>query len=127
LTGAFRPGQIVGAKIVSLRDILIVSGSGSEGFCLGIISENKNWCLSVFGRADRSARGLVFALEECIASGFGSFIGSWISGLIVQMCMVEGEASILAQWSVIWSIPALAAGATALFYALSSRGRELSH
>lgn len=70
-----------------------------------------------------SAQGLL----TLVTSGFGSFIGSWISGLIVQMCMAEGEASILAQWSVIWSIPALAAGATALFYALSSRGRELSH
>ncbi len=59
-----------------------------------------------------------------VTLGVGMFIGSWLSGLVVdQFSVADGEGARHA-WESIWLVPAIGAGGVLLLFALLFRGGE---
>jgi MFS family permease len=60
-----------------------------------------------------------------VTLGVGMFIGSWLSGLVVDRFSIAGAAGVQHAWREIWLVPAVGAGAVLLLFALFCRtGRE---
>jgi MFS family permease len=55
-----------------------------------------------------------------VTLGVGMFIGSWLSGLIVEMYVTPGGHD----WRVIWMFPAIMAAAVMLLFAVAFKDRE---
>ena len=57
-----------------------------------------------------------------VTLGVGMFIGSWLSGLVVDQFSVEGVEGVRHAWKSIWLVPAVGAGGVLLLFALLFRG-----
>ena len=56
-----------------------------------------------------------------VTLGVGMFIGSWLSGLVVDRFSITGAAGVQHAWRSIWLVPAAGAGAVLLLFALFFR------
>ena len=56
-----------------------------------------------------------------VTLGVGMFIGSWLSGLVVDRFSVAGAAGVQHAWRSIWLVPAAGAAAVLLLFALFFR------
>ena len=59
-----------------------------------------------------------------VTLGVGMFIGSWLSGLVVDRFSVAGVAGVEHAWRSIWLVPAAGAGAVLLLFALFFRAGD---
>jgi MFS family permease len=79
---------------------------------------------------DRKAPGDLRAAAQgfiaFVTLGVGMFIGSWLSGLVVDRFAVPSAAGVEHEWSRIWLVPAVGAGAVLLLFTLFFRERESS-
>ena len=57
-----------------------------------------------------------------VTLGVGMFIGSWLSGLVVDQFNVAGVEGVRHAWKSIWLVPAVGAGGVLLLFALLFRG-----
>jgi nucleoside transporter len=56
-----------------------------------------------------------------VTLGVGMFIGSWLSGVVVDMFSVTSGGSVTHVWERIWMVPAIGAGIVLLLFALLFR------
>jgi nucleoside transporter len=75
-------------------------------------------------RAPGDLRAAAQGFIAFVTLGVGMFIGSWLSGKIVDLYAVAGQAGVTHQWERIWIVPAAGAGAVLLLFALFFRDRE---
>jgi nucleoside transporter len=79
---------------------------------------------------DRKAPGDLRAAAQgfiaFVTLGVGMFIGSWLSGLVVDRFAVPSAAGVEHEWTRIWLVPAVGAGAVLLLFTLFFRERESS-
>ena len=59
-----------------------------------------------------------------VTLGVGMFIGSWLSGIVVDYFSVAAGPDIQHAWNRIWLVPAVGAGGVLLLFALLFRGEE---
>ncbi len=70
------------------------------------------------GHLRAAAQGLI----AFVTLGFGMFIGSWLSGRVVDMYQVQG--AVPHDWPKIWLVPALSAAAVLVLFAVFFQDRE---
>ncbi len=70
------------------------------------------------GHLRAAAQGLI----AFVTLGFGMFIGSWLSGRIVDMYQVQG--AVPHDWPKIWLVPAFSAAAVLVLFAVFFQDRE---
>jgi MFS family permease len=77
---------------------------------------------------DRKAPGDLRAAAQgfiaFVTLGFGMFIGSWLSGVIVDLFTLQGGAAIQHDWPRIWLVPAIGAGVILLLFAALFRSTD---
>jgi nucleoside transporter len=73
-------------------------------------------------RAPGDLRAAAQGFIAFVTLGVGMFIGSWLSGRIVDMYKVEG--AVQHDWASIWLVPAAGAGVVLLLFALFFRDSE---
>jgi nucleoside transporter len=75
-------------------------------------------------RAPRDLRAAAQGFIAFVTLGVGMFIGSWLSGKVVDLYAVSGPSGVTHLWERIWLVPAASAGAVLLLFALLFRDRE---
>jgi nucleoside transporter len=77
---------------------------------------------------DRKAPGHLRAAAQgfiaFVTLGVGMFIGSWLSGRVVDLYAVAGETGATHLWNRIWMVPAAGAGIVLLLFAFFFRERD---
>ena len=78
-------------------------------------------------RAGATMRASAQGLIAFVTLGVGMFIGSWLSGVVVDRFSIAGAAGVQHAWRSIWLVPAAGAGGVLLLFALFFRaGRDMA-
>src|SRR5262245_5724206 len=75
-------------------------------------------------RAPVEVRGAAQGFIAFVTLGAGMFLGSWVSGLVVQKYTLNIGSSMSHAWPQIWMVPALGAAAVLVLFALFFRPKE---
>jgi nucleoside transporter len=75
-------------------------------------------------RAPVEMRGAAQGFIAFVTLGAGMFLGSWVSGLVVQKYTITAGNAIAHAWPQIWMVPALGAAAVLALFALFFRPKE---
>jgi hypothetical protein len=75
-------------------------------------------------RAPVEMRGAAQGFIAFVTLGAGMFLGSWVSGLVVQKYTITTAGAIAHAWPQIWMVPALGAAAVLALFALFFRPNE---
>jgi MFS family permease len=78
----------------------------------------------VDAKAPAHLRGAAQGFIAFVTLGVGMFIGSWLSGLVVDRFGVAGAAGVTHAWRSIWLVPAAGAGAVLVLFALFFRAGD---
>ena len=77
---------------------------------------------------DRKAPGDLRAAAQgfiaFVTLGFGMFIGSWLSGVVVDTFTLQGGAAVQHDWPRIWLVPAVGAGVILMLFAVLFRSTD---
>ena len=77
---------------------------------------------------DRKAPGDLRAAAQgfiaFVTLGFGMFIGSWLSGVVVDAFTVQTAAGVQHDWTQIWLMPAIGAGVILAIFAVLFRATD---
>ena len=78
----------------------------------------------VDARAPGDLRAAAQGLIAFVTLGVGMFIGSWLSGVVVDQFSVADATGVTHQWGRIWLVPAAGAAGVLLLFAALFSGRE---
>jgi nucleoside transporter len=73
-------------------------------------------------KAPADLRGAAQGFIAFVTLGVGMFIGSWLSGVVVDAYSVPGGAGVSHAWRSIWLVPAAGAAAVLVLFGLFFRG-----
>jgi MFS family permease len=75
-------------------------------------------------RAPVEVRGAAQGFIAFVTLGVGMFLGSWVSGLVVQRYTATIGSAVSHAWPQIWMVPALGAAGVLVLFALFFRPKE---
>lgn len=75
-------------------------------------------------RAPVEMRGAAQGFIAFVTLGAGMFLGSWVSGLVVQKYTITAGNAVAHAWPQIWMVPALGAAGVLALFALFFRPKE---
>ena len=75
----------------------------------------------VDSKAPSDLRAAAQGFVTFVTYGVGMFIGSWLSGMVVEMYTITTAEGVRHAWQNIWLVPAVGAGLVLLLFALAFR------
>ena len=119
---------LVGMLAWAARYVFFASGDSSSGMWMlyaGILLHGI--CYDFFfvtgqiyvdTKAPDDLRAAAQGLIAFVTLGVGMFIGSWLSGLVVDLYVLDGGTRRLHDWGRIWLVPAAWAGVVLMLFAV---------